>query len=51
MGRIAVVTDTNSGITNEEAKKLGIYMINMPFMVNGEEFFDGINSTYEAVFL
>ena len=50
MGRIAVVTDTNSGITNEEAEKLGIYMINMPFMVNGEEFFDGINSTYEEFF-
>lgn len=50
MSRIAVVTDTNSGITNEEAEKLGIYMINMPFMVNGEEFFDGINSTYEEFF-
>lgn len=27
MSKIAVVTDTNSGITREEAKKLGVYLL------------------------
>mgnify|MGYP000674132898 CR=1 FL=1 len=36
MGTIAVVTDSNSGITQNEAKELGIQVIPMPFYINGE---------------
>ena len=50
MSKVAVVTDTNSGITNEEAKKLGIRLINMPFMINGKEYLDGVDDAYELFF-
>ena len=39
MGTIAVVTDSNSGITQNEAKELGIQVIPMPFYINGEIYF------------
>lgn len=42
MKRIAVVTDSNSGITQEEGKKLGVAVLPMPFYINGELFFEGI---------
>ena len=50
MSKIAVVTDTNSGITREEAKKLGIYLLPMPFIVDGTEYFEGVTCTYEHFF-
>ena len=34
--RTAIATDSNSGITQEQAAKLGIYVLPMPFMINGE---------------
>lgn len=43
MSKIAIVTDTNSGISNESAKELGIYLIHMPFFINGTEYLDGVN--------
>lgn len=48
--RIAVITDTNSGITNEEAKELGISLINMPFFADGVEYIEGVTCTYERFF-
>ena len=39
MAKTAVVTDSNSGITQSEAEKLGITVIPMPFTINGETFF------------
>ena len=50
MSKIAVVTDTNSGITREEAKKLGVYLLPMPFIVDGTEYFEGVTCTYEHFF-
>ena len=50
MSKIAVVTDTNSGITREEAKKLGVYLLPMPFIVDGTEYFEGVTCTYEDFF-
>lgn len=43
MKKIAVVTDSNSGITPEEAEKLGCFVIPMPFIIDGEEFFEGVS--------
>lgn len=43
--KVAIVTDSNSGITQNEAKELGIYIVPMPFLINGEEFFEDINLT------
>ena len=35
MARIAIVTDSNSGITQAEGKKLGVYVLPMPFDIDG----------------
>nr|WP_330361657.1 DegV family protein [Butyrivibrio sp. XPD2006] len=45
MSKIAIITDSNSGITQKEADKLGIFVVPMPFMINGEDFFEDINLT------
>ncbi|MBQ8451911.1 MAG: DegV family protein [Clostridia bacterium] len=41
--KIAIVTDSNSGITQKEAQELGITVIPMPFLIDGEEYFEDIN--------
>ncbi len=50
MSKIAVVTDTNSSITPEEAKKLGVYILAMPFIVDEKEYFEDVTCTYERFF-
>ena len=40
MKKIAVVTDSNSGITQEEAQKMGIHVLPMPFTIDGNEYFE-----------
>lgn len=42
MAKIAIVTDSNSGITQAQAKELGISVVPMPFMINGETFYEEI---------
>ena len=42
MKRIAIVTDSNSGISQEEAKRLGISVLPMPFTIDGELFFEDL---------
>ena len=41
--KIAIMTDTNSGIMAEEAQKLGVFVVPMPFVVDGEEGFEGVS--------
>lgn len=48
--KIAIVTDTNSGITQEEAKKLGIYLIAMPFFINDNTYYEWITLSQEEFF-
>lgn len=43
--KIAVVTDSNSGITQTEASKCGIKVLPMPFMINEETFYEDITLT------
>ncbi|MDO4265641.1 MAG: DegV family protein [Eubacteriales bacterium] len=43
--KIAVVTDSHSGISQEEAKQLGLYVIPAPFIVDGRQYEEGINLT------
>ena len=50
MEKIAIVTDSNSGITQEEAEKLGVFVIPMPFMIDDKEYFEGINLSVEQFF-
>ena len=39
----AIVTDSNCGITPAEARELGIFVVPMPFFIDGELFYEGIN--------
>lgn len=48
--RIAIVTDSNSGISQEMARELGIFVVPMPFLIDGGEFFEDINLTQEAFY-
>ena len=50
MNKIRIVTDSNSGITQEEAKKLGVFVVPMPFLINGEEYYEDINLTQEQFY-
>ncbi len=50
MKKIAIVTDSNSGITQSEAKELGIYVIPMPFYVDDNVYFEDINLTQEEFY-
>lgn len=45
MRKIAVVTDSNSSITKEEAANLGIYVIPMPFTIDNETYYEDVNLT------
>lgn len=50
MSKVAIVTDSNSGITQKTAEKLGISVLPMPFLINGEEYFEDINLTQEEFY-
>lgn len=50
MSRIAIVTDSNSGITQKEAKELGIFVLPMPFMIGGNLFYEDVNLTQEEFY-
>lgn len=48
--KIAIVTDSNSGITQKEARELGIYVLPMPFMINGKTYEEDISLTQEEFY-
>ncbi|MCR5501508.1 MAG: DegV family protein [Lachnospiraceae bacterium] len=48
--KIAVITDSNSGISMNEARELGIYVVPMPFLIDGKEYFEGITLTQEKFY-
>lgn len=50
MGRIAIVTDSNSGITQKEANELGIRVVPMPFYINDELFYEDITLSQEEFY-
>lgn len=50
MPKVAIITDSNSGITQSEAKTLGIRVIPMPFMIDGEEYLEDITLTQEQFY-
>lgn len=49
--RIAIVTDSNSGITQTQAKDMGIYVLPMPFMINNEIFYEDITLTQKEFYV
>lgn len=48
--KVAIVSDSNSGITQAEAKELGIHIVPMPFTIEGEEYFEDINLSQEGFY-
>ena len=50
MKKVAVVTDSNSGITQNDARDLGVYVLPMPFTIGEEDYFEDINLTQEGFY-
>lgn len=48
--KVAISTDTNSGITLEEAKELGIYLLPMPVIIENQTFLEGIDISNEELY-
>lgn len=41
--KVAIVTDSNSGIIQEQAKELGVFVLPMPFMIDEVSYFEDID--------
>lgn len=50
MSKVAIITDSNSGITQKQAKELGVFVLPMPFMINEKEYFEDITLTQEEFY-
>ena len=50
MGNVAIVTDSNSGISQAEGKELGIYVTPMPFLVDGKLYFEDVDMNKEQFY-
>lgn len=48
--KIAIVTDSNSGICPELAQEIGVYTIPMPFIIDGETFYENVSLTQTAFY-
>ena len=50
MASVAIVTDSNSGITQAVGREMGIFVLPMPFMIDDETYFEDINLTQEGFY-
>ena len=50
MSKVAVITDSNSGITQAEAKEMGIAVLPMPFIIDGKTYLEDISLTQEEFY-
>ena len=50
MKKTAIVTDSNSGITQKESKEMGIHVLPMPFFVNEKPYFEYISLSQEEFY-
>ncbi|MCH5252538.1 MAG: DegV family protein [Lachnospiraceae bacterium] len=50
MKKVAVITDSNSGITQSQGKELGIQVVPMPFFVNGDTYYEDISMSQEEFY-
>ncbi len=48
--KIAITTDSNSGITAQEAEKLGVFLLPMPVIIDEETYLEGLNIHTEQLF-
>lgn len=50
MGKVGVIVDSNSGITQQQGSELGLHILPMPFFIDGEMFFEDITLTQEEFY-
>ena len=50
MSKTAVITDSNSGITQAEAKELGIFVVPMPFRIDDKDYLEGVNLSQDEFY-
>ncbi|MCI8737423.1 MAG: DegV family protein [Lachnospiraceae bacterium] len=50
MKKTAIVTDSNAGILPEEAEEKQIFMLPMPFMIDGKDYLENVNLTSGAFY-
>ena len=50
MKKIAIVTDSNSGITQDQGRELGVRVIPMPFYINEVMYLEGVTLTQEEFY-
>lgn len=48
--QVCILTDTNSGITTKQAEKLGVHLVPMPVIINGETYFEEVTLTQKEFF-
>ena len=48
--KVAIMTDSNSGITQAQAKELGIFVLPMPFTINNQEYLEDVNLTQDEFY-
>lgn len=46
--KVAIMTDTNSGISVEKGKKLGVYVIPMPVLIDRSTYYEVVNLSHEG---
>ena len=50
MSKVAILTDSNSGITQAQAEQMGVTVIPMPFFIDGVEYLEDINLSQEEFY-
>ena len=50
MSKVAIMTDSNSGITQDESKELGVYVLPMPFYIDGKMYYEDIDLSQEQFY-
>ena len=48
--KTAIMTDSNTGLSSAQAQELGVYLLPMPVIIDGNVYFEGENLTAEEFF-
>lgn len=48
--KVAIVADTNSSMSKADADALGVYLVPMPFLIDGESYYENLNCSYREFF-
>ena len=50
MKKVAIITDSNSGMTPEDAKERGVSIVPMPFYIDEQLYFEGVSLSQEEFY-